>query len=143
MIRVTDNITLDESEIEESFITAGGPGGQHVNKTATAVQIRFDAAGSPSLHEAVRTRLIRLAGRRVTADGKLVITARRFRSQVRNREDAVERLHELIREASSPRAPRRPTRVPPRVRREKIREKRHVSEVKKLRRTPSRGSDGE
>jgi ribosome-associated protein len=143
MIRVTDTITLDEAEIEETFITAGGPGGQHVNKAATAVQIRFDAAGSPSLDETVRTRLLKIAGRRATAGGLIVITARRFRSQVRNREDAVERLLTLIREAAAPPVPRRATRVPGRVRQMKIREKRHTAQVKKMRRSPSMGGEGE
>ena len=94
MIAIDDILTLDESEISESFIRASGPGGQNVNKVASAVQLRFDARRSPSLPEPVRRRLERLGGRRVTQDGVLVITAQRFRSQERNRADALMRLVE-------------------------------------------------
>jgi ribosome-associated protein len=110
MISIADGILLDEREIEESFIRASGPGGQNVNKVASAVQLRFDIRRSPSLPQPVRERLERLAGSRVTQDGVLVITAQRFRSQERNRQDAVDRLVALIRRAATPPAPRRPTR---------------------------------
>ena len=109
MIPVTPFITLDEGEIEESFIRGSGPGGQNVNKVATAVQLRFDVRNSPSLPEDVKLRLERLAGRRLTADGVLVLSAQRFRTQERNREDARERLVDLIRQASERPRPRRAT----------------------------------
>jgi ribosome-associated protein len=112
MIRVTPRITIYEDAIEEVFVRAGGPGGQNVNKVATVVQLRFDAAGSPSLDAPMQARLRRLAGRRMTADGAVVIMARRFRTQERNRADAYERLIDLIRRAAEPakrRVPTRPT----------------------------------
>ena len=110
MIRVTGRIAIDERELDEQFIRASGPGGQNVNKVETAVQLRFDAARSPGLPDDVRARLMALAGSRLTQEGVIVITAQRFRSQDRNRQDARERLFALIREAAVVPRTRRPTR---------------------------------
>ncbi len=136
MIRITDRIHLDESEIEESFVRASGPGGQNVNKISSAVQLRFHAAASPNLSEPVRDRLIRLAGRRATREGVIVISAQRFRTQERNRADALERLIVLIQEAARPVIIRRPTKptLGSKIRRREAKGVR--GEVKALRRKP-------
>ncbi len=135
MIEITPTISLDPREIEESFIRSPGPGGQNVNKVATAVQLRFDLRASPSLPEALRARAERLAGRRLTKDGVVVITAARFRSQERNREDALGRLVELLREAAQPPVPRRPTRPSAGVKRRRLDDKTRRGAIKRLRRT--------
>ncbi|HVB38335.1 MAG TPA: alternative ribosome rescue aminoacyl-tRNA hydrolase ArfB [Vicinamibacterales bacterium] len=109
MLDVTPAIRIDERELQIAFVRASGPGGQNVNKVATAVQLRFDAAHSPALTDAVRARLRRLAGRRMTDEGVLIVHARRHRTQEQNRRDAVDRLVELVRKAAVPPTPRRPS----------------------------------
>jgi ribosome-associated protein len=135
MIRVTPEIAVDEREIEESFVRASGPGGQNVNKLATAVQLRFDVRRSPSLPQAVRARLERLAGRRLTAEGVLVITAQRHRTQARNRQDALDRLLDLIRRAAIAPRPRRPTKPTAASRERRIESKKRRGGLKQQRRT--------
>jgi len=137
MIRITPSIAIDEREIQEEFIRSSGPGGQNVNKVATAVKLRFDVVHSPSLPEDVRSRLIRLAGRRITDDGVIVLDARRFRSQERNREDARDRLAELIRKAAERPQVRRKTYPPDASRLRLLEEKRRRAKIKRIRRTPS------
>ena len=133
MIRVNESIAIDEREIEESFIRASGPGGQNVNKLATAVQLRFDVRRSPSLPNAVSVRLQKLAGARLTKDGVLVITAQGFRTQERNCQDALDRLLEMIREAAVPPKPRHRTRPTLASKRERLESKKRRSGIKTLR----------
>ena len=133
MIPVTAKIALDESEIVEFFVRACGPGGQNVNKVASAVQLRFDARRSPSLPADVRGRLERLAGSRLTRDGVIVITAQRHRAQVRNREDALARLLDLIRRAAHPPLKRRATKPPAAARERRIEGKKRRARTKRLR----------
>ena len=132
-IWVTGSLTLDPSEIEESFVRATGPGGQHVNTTSTAVQLRFDVRHSPSLTDDVRHRLERLAGRRLTRDGVIVLVAQGQRSQKRNREEALDRLVALVREAARPPVPRKKTRVSKAAKRRRVDDKKHHGAIKSLR----------
>ncbi len=134
MIRITNDIVLDEKEIDEQFVRASGPGGQNVNKVATAVQLRFDVARSPSLPERVRERLKRLAGRRLTGDGVLVIDARRFRTRERNRRDALDRLVALVRKAAVAPTPRKATRPTLASKRRRLESKQRRGALKRSRR---------
>jgi ribosome-associated protein len=135
MIPVTAKIALDEREIAEFFVRSSGPGGQNVNKVASAVQLRFDARHSPSLPMEVRDRLERLAGSRLTRDGVIVITAQRHRTQSRNREDALSRLLDLIRRAAQPPRKRRVTKPPAAARERRIESKKRRAGIKRLRRS--------
>lgn len=134
MIQIDAEIALDESELQFDFTHASGPGGQNVNKATTAVQLRFDVLRSPSLPEDVRQRLAKLAGKRLTRDGVLVIDARQFRTQERNRQDALDRLADLIRRAATKPKRRRKTKPPAESRRRRLEAKRRRSEIKRLRR---------
>jgi len=131
MIHVTTSIALDEAELQENFIRASGPGGQNVNKVESAVQLRFDVRNSPSLPEDVKARLERIAGKRLTNEGVLIITAQRLRTQERNREDAVSRLVDLIRQAAERPKPRRPTRPTLASKKRRLEAKGRRSEIKK------------
>jgi ribosome-associated protein len=134
VIRITDHIRLDERDLTERFVRASGPGGQNVNKVSTAVELRLDARGVAALPLAVRARLVRLAGRRMTAAGDLVIRADRFRTQEQNREDARSRLVELVREATVAPKTRIKTRVPRAAKKKRLDAKGRRSTVKNLRR---------
>ena len=135
MIRINNHIEIDDSEVSESFIRASGPGGQNVNKLSTAVQLRFDVRRSPSLPHEVRARLELIAGRRLTRDGVLVITAQRYRTQERNRDDARTRLIELIQAAAVRPTPRRPTRPTLASKVRRLEGKKRRGDVKALRGT--------
>ncbi len=134
MIRITPSLSIAEDELALSFIRASGPGGQNVNKLATAVELRFDAARSPALDPPTLTRLKRLAGRRMTDNGVLIIKSQNFRTQERNRAEALARLIDLLKRASERPTPRRPTRPTLASRERRRRMKDHRSGLKKLRR---------
>jgi ribosome-associated protein len=139
IMRIYDTLPIHDDEIELRFIRASGPGGQNVNKVSTAVQLRFDVAHSPSLPEDIRRRLIRLAGTRITREGILIIDARRFRSQERNRDDALARLAELIRQASVRPKARRHSRPTLASKQRRLEQKRQRSRLKETRRPVSPG----
>jgi ribosome-associated protein len=137
MIEITPAISISESELHEEFVRSSGAGGQNVNKVSTAVALRFDVANSPSLPEDVRARLVKLAGQKMTGEGVLVLKAQAFRTQERNRQDALERLVELIRLAAVPPTPRKATRPSRASQLRRLEAKRRQSEAKRARQRPS------
>ena len=137
MIEITPDVYLDENELHYEFMRASGPGGQNVNKVATAVQLRFDVQGSPSLPEAVKPRLAKLAGKRMKADGSLLIEAKRYRTQEQNRQDAEQRLIKLIQRALEKPKPRKPTGPSAAAREKRLAEKKRRSDLKRSRKGPS------
>jgi ribosome-associated protein len=135
MLQITNTLALDENEIQQEFFRASGPGGQNVNKVATAVRLRFDVANSPSLSDDICQRLMRLAGNRLTEEGVLIIEAQRHRTQEKNRQDALERLVELIRQATHKPKPRRKTKPSVASQERRRAAKQHRSDIKRRRRS--------
>ena len=138
MIQINQTLAIDEANIQERFIRASGPGGQNVNKVASAVQLRYDTGELP---EAVRARLKSVAGRRLNAEGELVIEARRFRNQEQNRKDALDRLVKLIARAAEPPRPRRKTRTPAGSMKRRLEDKRRRGVTKQLRKPGDKDAD--
>lgn len=141
MIQITDTLFIREDEIQLDFIRSSGPGGQHVNKVSTAVQLRFDVRQSETLTDEIRHRLLRIAGGKMTEDGVLIIKAQRFRSQDKNRKDAIDRLIELIRKATVKPKPRRKTRPSPAARQRRLSTKKKRGEIKRQRRAVKHSED--
>jgi ribosome-associated protein len=141
MLVITDDIAIDDDELHETFVRASGPGGQNVNKLSSAVQLRFELLRSPSLPPDLKQRAARLAGRRLTRDGVVVVVGQRFRSQERNRADVRERLAALLRKAAEPQPIRRPTKVPAAANRQRLADKKKRGERKAARSPPA--SDAE
>jgi ribosome-associated protein len=133
MHRVTDTISIDDDEVEESFVRSSGPGGQNVNKVSSAVQLRFDVRRSPALPNDVAIRLMKLAGSRLTKDGVIVILAQQYRDQIRNRADARERLFDLIRQAAVKPTVRRATKVSKAQKKKRVEGKKHRGQIKAMR----------
>ena len=138
MILITPDIFIKASEIQEEFIRSSGPGGQNVNKVSSAVQLKFDVEGSPSLPEDVRQRLLRLGGKRITSKGVLIVKAQKYRTQERNRQDALERLIELVRKAAVKPKSRRHTKPTLKSKEDRLEGKRQRSQVKKARKPATR-----
>jgi ribosome-associated protein len=138
MINITPSISIDDSELQFDFIRSSGPGGQNVNKVATAVQLRFDAAHSPSLPNEAKARLVAIAGSRLTSEGVLLIEARRYRTQEQNRADAILRLVDLLQQAANPPRPRKKTRPSVASKARRLEEKKKHAEVKRLRHSGSK-----